>query len=216
MPEQKPKPVLYTVGHSNYDFDRFLALLKKNDIKAIADVRSNPYSKYTPQFNREHLERELKNHGIFYVFLGNELGARRKEPECYKNKKVVYSQVAKTPAFQRGIDRLKNGASRMRVAIMCAEKDPLTCHRTILVAHFARKEFKEIKHILEDGSIETGDQADKRLLRESGLDADDLFNPPKERLTQAYRKRAEKIAYQEEKQKEGHVLTTTVFAMTLR
>lgn len=88
----------------------------------------------------------------------------------------------------------------MRVAIMCAEKDPLTCHRTVLVAHFAREKFSDTLHILEDGQIETGEHADKRLLRESNLDKDDFFNPYAERLKMAYEQRAEKIAYTENEQ----------------
>ena len=92
----------------------------------------------------------------------------------------------------------------MRVAIMCAEKDPLTCHRTVLVAHFAREKFSDTLHILEDGSVETRDQADKRLLRELKLDKDDFFNPYNERLKTAYAQRGEKIAYAENEQQAAH------------
>jgi hypothetical protein len=85
----------------------------------------------------------------------------------------------------------------MRVAIMCAEKDPLTCHRTVLVAHFARDQFSDTIHILEDGSIESRADADLRLLQEYKLEKEDFFSPYEERLALAYSKRAEKIAYEE-------------------
>lgn len=196
------KPVLYTIGHSVHPIDVFINLLKKHNIMAVADVRSSPYSKFTPQFNREGLKVSLKNAGIQYVFLGEELGARRTEPECYQGSKVIFSKVAKTPAFQRGIRRLVDGALKMSVAIMCAEKDPLTCHRTILVAHYARDLFSEAQHILEDGNIETGSQADLRLLKEYELEKEDLFSNYSERLEIAYSRRAEKIAYEENQDKQ--------------
>ena len=190
-------PVLYTVGHSVHPIDHFINILKMNRIDAVADVRSSPYSKFTPQFNRESLKKSLKDHGIRYVFLGEELGARRDEPECYEGNKVVYRKVANLPSFKIGISRLREGTEKMRVAIMCAEKDPLTCHRAVLVAHFARDQFSDTLHILEDGSVESRTEADLRLLTEYKLEKDDLFSPYEERLSLAYSRRAEKIAYEE-------------------
>lgn len=191
------KPVLFTVGHSVHEINHFIKILKMNRIDAVADVRSSPYSKFTPQFNREPLKKSLKDHGIRYVFLGEELGARRDEPECYEGSKVVYRKVANLPSFKIGISRLREGTEKMRVAIMCAEKDPLTCHRTVLVAHFARDQFSDTLHILEDGGIESRAEADLRLLTEYKLEKDDLFSPYEERLALAYSRRAEKIAYEE-------------------
>ncbi|MGJ3242637.1 MAG: DUF488 family protein [Opitutales bacterium] len=190
-------PVHYTVGHSVHPIDHFIKILKMNRIDAIADVRSSPYSKFTPQFNRESLKKSLKDHGVRYVFLGDELGARRDEPDCYDANKVVYRKVADLPSFKAGILRLREGAEKMRVATMCAEKDPLTCHRTVLVTHFSREFFSDTLHILEDGSIESRAEADLRLLREYKLEKEDFFSPYEERLALAYSKRAEKIAYEE-------------------
>lgn len=197
-------PTLYTVGHSVHLIDHFLAILQKNGIEAVADVRSSPYSKFTPQYNREALKESLKSEGIQYVFLGDELGARRDEPQCYENGKVVFRKVATTPAFLKGLDRLQEGASKMRVAIMCAEKDPLTCHRTVLVTHFARERFKDTFHILDDGSMESLEHADARLLRELKLDREDFFTPYSERLALAYALRAEKIAYAENQEQTAY------------
>lgn len=197
-------PVLFTVGHSVHPIDHFISILKKNEINAIADVRSSPYSRFTPHFNREALKESLKSEGIQYVFLGDELGARRNEPQCYERGKVIYQKVAILPSFLKGVERLQEGASKMRVAIMCAEKDPLTCHRTVLVAHFARESFADTLHILENGSIETRDHADKRILRELRLDKEDFFSSYQERLKLAYTQRAEKIAYSENEQQAAH------------
>ena len=194
--------ILYTVGHSTHTMEHFLDMLKKNKIEALADIRSSPYSKFCPQFNRQILEQSLKTANIHYIFLGNELGARRSEGECYIDNKVSYGLVAKTPLFLEGIRRLEDGTKKMRIAIMCAEKDPLTCHRSVLVAHFGRESFRDIHHILEDGSIETCDQADKRLLVECKMDAEDFFTPYEERLRMAYEKRGSKIGYQGEAEPE--------------
>lgn len=190
-------PVLYTVGHSVHPIDHFIDILRINKINAVADVRSSPYSKFTPQFNRDPFEKSLKNNGIHYVFLGSELGARRDEPECYEGNKVVYRKVADLPSFKLGVSRLREGTEKMRVAIMCAEKDPLTCHRAVLVTHFSRDQFSDAVHILEDGSIESRAEADLRLLQEYKLEKEDFFSPYEERLALAYSKRAEKIAYEE-------------------
>src|SRR5205809_226859 len=99
-----PHQPVFTIGHSNLDLPKFVALLKQHGIEAIADVRSSPYSQYNPQFNREPLQRVLREQGISYVFLGEELGARRSEPECYVNGRADYSLIAATPAFIRGMD----------------------------------------------------------------------------------------------------------------
>jgi uncharacterized protein (DUF488 family) len=187
---------LYTIGHSTHDWEHFVHLLQLHKIEVLGDVRSMPYSRFTPQYNRESLTGGLARYGIKYVFLGQELGARRSEPECFVNGKVIYDLVAKTPAFQKGLDRLRTGIAKYRVAIMCAEKDPLECHRTILVAHHA-KAFAEVVHILADGGLETHAQAEARLMTEYHLGEDDLFVPELQRIENAYAKRASDIAYQE-------------------
>src|SRR5438552_16394672 len=97
---------VFTVGHSNLEFTRFVALLNQHGIQALADVRSSPYSQYNPQFNRETLERALREEGISYVFLGQELGARRSERECYVNGRADYALIAQTTAFRLGLDRI--------------------------------------------------------------------------------------------------------------
>lgn len=188
---------VFTVGHSTYPIEQFLALLKSHQVEAIADVRSSPYSKFNPQFNRENLKETLKASGIAYVFLGKELGARRAEPECYQDKRVIYDLVAKTPTFENGITRIVNGASKMRIALMCAEKDPLMCHRTILVARNLRPRVGDIHHIIDERKIETYAAAETRLLENYNLHSDDMFASTEELINQAYKKRGEEIAYVE-------------------
>src|SRR5689334_2499642 len=99
--------MIYTIGHSNHPIDRFIALLRQHGIEAVADVRSTPYSRFNPQFRKEKLQAALASAGIRYVFLGEELGARSKDPECYdEGGRVSYTRLASTDLFRRGIDRL--------------------------------------------------------------------------------------------------------------
>ncbi len=190
------RPTLFTIGHSNHAVDEFATLLVPHGVAMVADVRSQPYSRRLEQFNRENLAAELKAAGIQYLFLGQELGARRDEPECYEEGQAVYRRIAKLPSFQKGLDQLRERANECPVALMCAEKDPLDCHRTILVGRALRDEFKII-HILADGGTEDDEQAEKRLVRLMEV-ARTLFEPDlsqEDLIQRAYDKRAEQIAY---------------------
>ncbi len=188
---------IFTIGHSNHSFEYFLDLLEKHEVDAIADVRSSPYSQFNPQFNREELMRQLAAHSVAYVFLGEELGARRTEPECYVAGKVCYEKAAETAAFYSGIERILDGTRKFNIAVMCAEKDPLTCHRTILIARQLRKSIERIVHILPDGRIETHEEAESRLLKECKLQNQDFLVTDEERLDLAYQRRGEQIAFEE-------------------
>lgn len=186
---------IFTIGHSTHTIEKFIALLSMHDIQAVADVRSSPFSKFNPQFNRENLQNSLKAAGIHYVFLGKELGARSEDPACYIAGKVQYDRLAKTPLFQSGIDRVIEGAGNYRIALMCAEKDPLACHRTILVARELLKRGMAITHILEDGSPESHTETSLRLVASLGMSLDDMFISMDEIIEQAYIRQANKIAY---------------------
>ncbi len=190
---------LFTIGHSTHELPAFLQLLQRHGITELADVRSQPYSRHTPWFSRESLEQALKVAGIRYVFLGRELGARRDESDCYVKGKVSYERIAAAAAFREGLARLREDAKTQRVALMCAEKDPLDCHRTILVARHAAA-FAEVLHIRADGTLETHPEAQQRLRKRYGLLESDLFQPPEAQLAEAYARRGEEIAYVEEAQ----------------
>jgi uncharacterized protein (DUF488 family) len=186
---------VYTVGHSNHPEQTFLDLLARNGITAIADVRSSPYSRFNPQFNRETLVKSLRSAGIAYVFLGAELGARTDDNACYEGGKVQYDRLAKTEAFRQGLNRVVEGARSYRVALMCAEKDPLDCHRTILVARHLVDRGLEVKHIRADGSSEIHDDAMRRLLQMLSLPEQDMFRSRDEVIADAYAIRGQAIAY---------------------
>jgi uncharacterized protein (DUF488 family) len=193
---------LFTIGHSNQSLDHFLDLLLAYRISAIADVRSGPYSKYSPQFNKDILECTLRNANIDYVFLGSELGARRSEDSCYIEGRAKYDRVAQLPAFRRGIERALEGVEHYIVALMCSESDPITCHRTILVCREMKKICPDlhITHILENGTEERQDALEKRLVQLHKLQPE-LFGDltsMSSLVEKAYDLQAEKIAYKKE------------------
>lgn len=188
---------LYTVGHSTHTAQKVIDLLRLHGVTAVADVRSSPYSRRNPQFNRESFSDVLRNCDITYVFLGRELGARSEDPGCYCGGKIQYDLLARTHLFQAGLDRVTRGMNTHRVALVCAEKDPLTCHRAILVCRHLVTRGITVRHILEDGSIEGHEDALSRLLVEHGLSERDFFRSRSEMIEQAYSERGEKISYAE-------------------
>jgi len=188
---------IFTIGHSTHAIGRFIKLLENHRITAICDVRSRPYSRMNPQFNREPLKQALAAADIKYVFLGRELGARSEDKHCYKDGRVQYSLLAQTALFKQGLERVLAGAQEYRVALMCAEKEPLECHRTILVSRHLSKIGATIRHILADGSAEEHDQTSQRLVSKFRMEAGDLFRPYSEIVDEAYTRQSEAIAYQE-------------------
>jgi uncharacterized protein (DUF488 family) len=130
-----------------------------------------------------------------YVFLGRELGARPVNLDCFVNGQVCYDRLACMPLFEKGLSRLCQGADEYRIALMCAEKDPLTCHRAILVGRRLADRGVGVRHILEDGRIESHEEALSRLLCELRLDQNDLFRSRDEIILAAYEQRGNQIAY---------------------
>jgi uncharacterized protein (DUF488 family) len=187
--------MIYTIGHSNHPAERIVSLLRQQGIDALADVRSTPYSRFNPQFRREALAATLKSVGIQYVFLGKELGARSEDPQCYDNNRVSYAKLAQSELFRRGLERLMTGMREHKIAVMCAEREPLDCHRTILVARELDRAGVPVTHILSDGSLETHHHAMERLVAELDLPGEDLFSSPAERFDAAYELRGKKMGY---------------------
>ncbi len=196
---------VYTIGHSNHPIDEFLALLRTHGVEAIADVRSHPYSRFNPQFSLKRLSASLEEAGVAYLFLGRELGARSDDPSVVVDGKVDYARLAKTARFQEGLARVAEAAGRARVALMCAEKDPLDCHRAILVCPELAARGVAAQHIREHGRLESAAELEARLLAAVGDDSDgkqrtaDLFPDLRvdrgEQIARAYRRRGRQIAF---------------------
>ena len=164
--ESLKPPILWSLGHSNITIDEFIDLVRFHDIDVIADVRSIPFSRYTPQFNQEMLKQFLERAGIQYQFMGETLGGRPPEPEMYDPQgHVLYSELAHNFRFQSGIEQLCIRAENLRIAMMCSEESPEKCHRRLLISRVLRSQGVETRHIRGDKSI----QSDAQLI--------ELFGP---------------------------------------
>jgi uncharacterized protein (DUF488 family) len=199
MQNESHIPIVFTIGHSTHTLERFVDLLQQHKVTAVADVRSIPYSRMQPQFNREALMNALKGQGIGYVFLGQELGVRSNNRTLYENGRVQYRRLAKTELFQAGLERVQMGSKKHQIALMCAEREPLECHRTILISRELEAQDARVVHIHADGHLEPHADAINRLLLVLGLFERNLFCSQEELIEEAYEKQEARIAYVDER-----------------
>lgn len=136
----------------------------------------------------------LKEANITYVYLGRELGARVDDPAYWEAGRVSYAKVAQADFFRAGLERVRDGMRSYRVALMCAEKDPITCHRMMLVTRNQRSEDFDIQHIRADGSLETNEEAERRLVDAAGMARETLFQDEAEMMEAAYARVGKKMA----------------------
>jgi uncharacterized protein (DUF488 family) len=192
----------YSIGHSNIPAERFVAMLRSVGVSAIADVRSTPVSRFCPWFSAKNFAPLLAQSGVQYLSYGAALGGRPRSADLYCDGVADYEAMARQGEFQTGIERLVADATRCRgsgrICLMCAERDPLDCHRCLLVARVLVARNFTVAHILYDGTIESHAATEGRLLdlAGGGIDASDLFaTGQRERLAAAYRRRARAVAF---------------------
>jgi len=196
---------LLSVGHSNHELARFLDLLRGVGASAIADVRSSPYSRRLPQYNRRELETALQQSGIAYVYLGDLLGGRPHSRDLYDDQgRADYERIRATAAFQQGLDRLLRGQEQFTVTMLCGEEDPLDCHRGLMITPALAERGIRPGHLRKDGSVETTEAMEVRLLAETRVGAgmlDGLFTSlvseeeRRQLLAEAYRVMAQRKAF---------------------
>ncbi len=199
---------IYTIGHSTHPINLFLKLLSVNKINCVVDVRSMPYSKYASQYNAKELKHFLKDNGIHYVFMGKEFGARQSDETFYnKDGYLDFAKVIQSTLFREGMDRITEGLNKgLSIVLMCTEKDPIDCHRSILVARAFYNLEHEIINIRENGEHETQDQVYERLLelyfpdrnQKTILDILEGETSKKDLIEEALRLRNIEIAYKAE------------------
>ena len=187
---------IFSIGHSNHSIDKFLSLLESSKINMVVDVRSAPFSRMFPQFNQETLKKSLSDNSIGYLFLGDQIGGRSNDPDDYMDGQVLYMALAKKEAFKTGMERLKEGSTKYRIALMCSEKEPLDCHRTLLVSQALASSDIVVGHIHADGTVEFHGDALVRLLSLHNLSSPDLFSDDTGRVQEALTLQEKKIAYQ--------------------
>ena len=157
---------IYTIGHSNYTMERLIDMLEYYNINCVVDIRGTPYSKYNIQFDKEAIRYTLTNAGFVYIYMGKELAAKRIRKNSYNNEGYSnFEEVIKEEEFKRGVERLKNGCEKgYKIILLGAMKDPIRCHRSILVGRELVKNDFDVKHILDDYSIVTQDDIEEMLL----------------------------------------------------
>jgi len=190
---------LLSIGHSNVSADRFLAMLQNAGVSGVVDVRSAPSSHHFPWFAKKNLAAALARNDIAYAFMGDTLGGRPHEQSLYRAGIANYEAMAKQPVFHSGLELLIDAAAQSAVCMMCAEREPLDCHRCLLVARSLAARGLTIGHILHDGTIEPHATTERRLLALYGQGLDqtcDLFATGQHpRLAAAYRRRAHAVAF---------------------
>lgn len=170
------QPPLYTIGHGVRKIEEFLSLLKIQQIEYLLDVRSTPYSRFNPQYNQKALKDFLNTHGIQYIFMGDTLGGRPRDTDCYDaSGKIDYQVVQTKNFFQNGLQRLKTVHQKnLKAAIMCSESRPEQCHRSLLIGQALWEQKIPVQHIDEKGNLI--DQQHLMIRNQSKFSQKNLFN----------------------------------------
>ena len=190
--------MILTIGHSNHEAAQFIALLVRNGVTAVADVRSSPHSARFPHFCRNAIRESLLATNIAYVYLGDVLGGRPPLTLLNPDGFADYPRMAEQASFVAGLSRLKQGSDRYRLALMCSEADPADCHRALLIGRQLSSCGLPVGHILREGSIEVHAKFEDRLLATANLAHEDLFSTLEERISVAYQHRAARVAWRPE------------------
>ncbi len=188
---------IHTIGHSNHSAEEFVALLGGSGVDLVVDVRSAPRSRWVPHFNPDSLEPILEHAGIEYSFMGVELGGRPADRSSYDaDGRVAYERAAMADDFCDGVALLIRQADERRIALLCMEKNPLECHRALLVARALAEQGVDVQHILPDGAVESHETLMNRLLESQGLPPQpDLFRTREDVIADAIRQQAGRVAY---------------------
>lgn len=196
------KPQLFTIGHSTHPIGYFIELLQAHEVNCIVDVRSIAASRFNPQYHKKALEEALKNKNIQYLHFAEEFGARRSNPADLTEGRVDFGKVRASVVFKKGIERLKQGTQKgFRIALMCAESEPLECHRFAMISPALKKDF-EIRHILKDASIAEQEELERQLLEKYHKKLNTLFpdeQPAGNRLQMALQLLNEKMGFSSDK-----------------
>ncbi|MFA7657904.1 MAG: DUF488 domain-containing protein [Candidatus Gastranaerophilaceae bacterium] len=193
---------VFTIGYAAFHIDDFIDVLKSHKISHLIDVRSNPVSEYFQDYNSFNLEPKLRQHNIIYENFALEFGARQCNKEFFsKGGCVDFEKFTQSEQFKNGLTKIKNGLNAgTNFVLMCAEKDPINCHRSIMIAHAMQKNGIEVLHIMSDKQLQSQSEIDKRLLELYFSDRNQLnlfaqSSDEQELIEQAYKKQNEKIGY---------------------
>ncbi|PCJ22439.1 MAG: hypothetical protein COA96_14505 [SAR86 cluster bacterium] len=189
--------MLYSIGYATKPFDVFIEHLQQHKINVVADVRSVPFSTVFHDYHQPALEKALPEAGIRYVYLGTELGPRSKDSAHYdKQGQVQFSRLVESDLFKQGVERLQTGMEKgFSIALMCAEKNPANCHRSLLIAHYMKQNLGvAVQHIGYDGNLEAQEKLEQRLVDIQNM-SEDLLTKPEELESLAYQQHLKQTSY---------------------
>ncbi|MHB8280847.1 MAG: DUF488 domain-containing protein [Candidatus Humimicrobiaceae bacterium] len=185
----------YTIGHSNRSIEEFIDLLNKQSVNCVVDARSMPYSKYAIQFNKDSIKNFLENSKIYYIFMGDEIGAKTEDKKFLTNGKVDFNKLKEKPDFKKGIDRIIEGlCKKYNIAIMCSEKNPVDCHRFSLISKALKEKGICVKHIINQNEIKTQEELEYEIVKNIEKNQLNIFGELKS-IDYAYEKITSKISY---------------------
>jgi uncharacterized protein (DUF488 family) len=162
--KQTERPPIFTIGYGNRPVEELIALLQHYKIEYLVDIRSQPYSRYHPDFSKAALEAKIKQQGLRYLFMGDKLGGRPEDADCYVNGKVDYAVLRAKPFYQQGVQRISTARERgARMALLCSEQKPQECHRGKLIGPTLREQGIEVAHIDEEGKLKSQEEVDLLL-----------------------------------------------------
>lgn len=201
--------VIYTIGYSGFSIKDFIDTLKKHSINCIIDVRSSPYSKFYHEYDKEVLEKTLKDNNILYRNYDKEFGARQKDKKYYTDNVLDFDKFTSSNQFLDGVNKINNGVDKgYTFALMCAEKDPIDCHRSIMLGKgFCQNKYKVV-HIISKQTVELQEELERRLVdvyfpNRFQLNLFEFEMSEKEMVKQAYRKRNRDIGYCDKTEEEN-------------
>ena len=189
--------LIHTVGHSNLSAESLVGMLKRRGIAQVIDVRSTPYSRYVPHFNRDNIRATLERNGIGYTHMGDALGGRPQDDRLYdRDGRANYELMAQEKTFQDGVRQMEQMAENSHIALMCTEADPLRCHRTLLVSQELASRGMNIIHLMQDEQQESHEETMEKLLALWKLLRDkDAGMTRRQLIEEAVRNQAAKVAY---------------------
>lgn len=193
--------MLFTIGYTAFQIKDFINTLKQNKIKALVDVRSLPYSEHYPDYNKENLEHMLTENKIQYRNFASEFGARQTDKSYFSSEGYLdFECFAKSSQFKDGYKLVINALERgHNIVLMCSEKDPATCHRSIMITRVFHENGIKVTHLLATGGCESQTDIEQQLLNKYFPNREQLSlfgNLGQEDLVGiAYQKRNAEIGY---------------------
>ena len=192
---------IFTIGYSGFTVNEFINTLKNNGVSVVIDVRSLPYSQYYASYNRENISKLLENNKIYYRNYISEFGARQENRNYYPHGYLDFEMFSKSEQFLSGVRKLeKSMQQNYTIALMCSEKDPMMCHRTIMVARTFHLSGYKVVHLLPNGKIMSQTDVEERLLDKYFPDRGQIcmFSENlsmQEYVTEAYKRQNMSIGY---------------------